>query len=158
VSSTIDDSTCTNARLASAIEETTSTSRYTSAYERGATDTVVDVTCTAPELRANGAHFVARSACHGTAVANSTAITLHETSRRPVTTVFTQNGYFVMLPDIVFRPREPGLGTQYSVEAAVKNVLARGLVDPNRVGHVGHSQGGYEAAFLGRCRRPTRPT
>ncbi len=65
------------------------------------------------------------------------------------TTVFTQNGYFVLLPDIVFRPREPGLGTQQSVEAAVKTVLARGLVDPARVGHVGHSQGGYEAAFLG---------
>jgi dipeptidyl aminopeptidase/acylaminoacyl peptidase len=65
------------------------------------------------------------------------------------TTVFTQNGYFVLLPDIVFRPREPGLATQQSVEAAVKTVLARGLVDPNRVGHVGHSQGGYEAAFLG---------
>lgn len=65
------------------------------------------------------------------------------------TTVFTQQGYFVLMPDIVFRPREPGLGTQYSVEAAVRNVLARGLVDPARVGHVGHSQGGYEAAFLG---------
>ena len=65
------------------------------------------------------------------------------------TTVFSQNGYFVLLPDIVFRPREPGLGTQQSVEAAVKTVLARGLVDPARVGHVGHSQGGYEAAFLG---------
>jgi dipeptidyl aminopeptidase/acylaminoacyl peptidase len=65
------------------------------------------------------------------------------------TTVFTQSGYFVLLPDIVFRPREPGLGTQQSVEAAVKTVLARGLVDPARVGHVGHSQGGYEAAFLG---------
>jgi dipeptidyl aminopeptidase/acylaminoacyl peptidase len=65
------------------------------------------------------------------------------------TTVFAQNGYFVLLPDIVFRPREPGLGTQYSVEAAVKNVIGRGLVDPARIGHVGHSQGGYEAAFLG---------
>jgi dipeptidyl aminopeptidase/acylaminoacyl peptidase len=65
------------------------------------------------------------------------------------TTVFTQNGYFALLPDIVFRPREPGLGTQQSVEAAVRSVLARGLVDPARVGHVGHSQGGYEAAFLG---------
>ena len=64
-------------------------------------------------------------------------------------TVFTQNGYFVLMPDIVFRPREPGLGTQQSVEAAVKSVLARGIVDPARVGHVGHSQGGYEAAFLG---------
>src|SRR5262249_32278747 len=38
------------------------------------------------------------------------------------TTVFTQNGYFVLQPDIIFRPREPGLGAQYSVEAAVKNV------------------------------------
>jgi dienelactone hydrolase len=65
------------------------------------------------------------------------------------TTVLTQAGYFVLMPDIVFRPREPGLGTQYSVEAAVKSVIARGLVDPKRVGHVGHSQGGYEAAFLG---------
>ncbi len=64
-------------------------------------------------------------------------------------TVFTQNGYFVLMPDIVFRPREPGLGTQQSVEAAVRTVLARGVVDPTRVGHVGHSQGGYEAAFLG---------
>lgn len=65
------------------------------------------------------------------------------------TTLFTQAGYFVLMPDIVFRPREPGLGTQYSVEAAVRKVIARGLVDPKQVGHVGHSQGGYEAAFLG---------
>ena len=65
------------------------------------------------------------------------------------TTAWTQQGYFVMMPDIVFRPREPGLGTQYSVEAAVKNVIGRGLVDPAKVGHIGHSQGGYEAAFLG---------
>jgi dipeptidyl aminopeptidase/acylaminoacyl peptidase len=63
--------------------------------------------------------------------------------------VFTQNGYFVLMPDIVFRPREPGLGAQYSVEGAVKQVLSRGLVDPAKVGHIGHSQGGYEAAFLG---------
>src|ERR1043166_9285538 len=62
--------------------------------------------------------------------------------------VFTQNGYFVLMPDIVFRPREPGLGTQQSVEPAIKAVLARGLVDPAKVGHVGHSQGGYESAFL----------
>lgn len=65
------------------------------------------------------------------------------------TTVFTQNGYFVLMPDIVFRPREPGLGTLQAVEGAVRSVLARGIVDPARVGHVGHSQGGYEAAYLG---------
>jgi dipeptidyl aminopeptidase/acylaminoacyl peptidase len=65
------------------------------------------------------------------------------------TTAWTQQGYFVLNPDIVFRPREPGLGAQYSVEGAVKSVLARGLVDPAKIGHIGHSQGGYEAAFLG---------
>jgi dipeptidyl aminopeptidase/acylaminoacyl peptidase len=65
------------------------------------------------------------------------------------TTAWTQQGYFVLNPDIVFRAREPGLGAQYSVEGAVKSVLARGLVDPAKIGHIGHSQGGYEAAFLG---------
>ncbi len=63
-------------------------------------------------------------------------------------TVFSQQGYFVLMPDIVFRPREPGIGTKYAVEPAVRAVIARGLVDPARVGHVGHSQGGYEAAYL----------
>jgi dipeptidyl aminopeptidase/acylaminoacyl peptidase len=62
--------------------------------------------------------------------------------------VFTQNGYFVLMPDIVFRPREPGLAVLQSVEPAVRNVIARGLVDGANVGHAGHSQGGYEAYFL----------
>jgi len=61
---------------------------------------------------------------------------------------FSQHGYFVLMPDIVFRPREPGLAVLQAVEPAVKAVIARGLVDPARVGHMGHSQGGYEAAFL----------
>lgn len=62
--------------------------------------------------------------------------------------VFTQNGYFVLMPDIVFRPREPGIAVLHAVEPAVKAVIARGLVDRARVGHAGHSQGGYEAAYL----------
>ncbi len=62
--------------------------------------------------------------------------------------VFTQNGYFVLMPDIVFRPREPGIAVLHSVEAAVRSVIGRGLVDAAHVGHVGHSQGGYEAAYL----------
>jgi len=62
--------------------------------------------------------------------------------------VFTQSGYFVLMPDIVFRPREPGLAVLQSVEPAVRSVIARGLVDPAKIGHCGHSQGGYEAYFL----------
>lgn len=64
------------------------------------------------------------------------------------TTTFTQRGYFVLMPDIVFRAREPGIATLHAVEPAVRAVIARGLVDPARVGHMGHSQGGYEAAYL----------
>ncbi len=64
------------------------------------------------------------------------------------TTAFLQNGYFVLMPDIVFRPREPGVATQHSVDAAVRAVIGRGLVDSTRIGHMGHSQGGYEAAYL----------
>ncbi len=63
-------------------------------------------------------------------------------------TVFTQNGYFVLMPDIVFRARQPGVDTQASVDAAITSVINRGLVDPANVGHTGHSQGGYEAYFL----------
>lgn len=62
--------------------------------------------------------------------------------------VFTQNGYFVLMPDIVFRPRDPGVSVLHSVEGAVKSVIARGLVDPASIGHAGHSQGGYEAYYL----------
>ena len=66
-------------------------------------------------------------------------------------TVWTQNGYFVLKPDIVFRARDPGLSVLEAIEPAVHAVVARGLVDSARVGFVGHSWGGYEAAFL-----PTR--
>ena len=62
--------------------------------------------------------------------------------------VFTAQGYFVLQPDIVFRPRDPGLAAVDCVTAAVKAVLATGMVDPKRVGLVGHSWGGYEASFI----------
>ena len=67
------------------------------------------------------------------------------------TAVWTANGYFVLQPDIVFRGRDPGVSVLDAVVPAVKAIIARGLVDSARVGHVGHSWGGYEATFL-----PTR--
>jgi dipeptidyl aminopeptidase/acylaminoacyl peptidase len=62
--------------------------------------------------------------------------------------VFTAEGYFVLQPDVVFRPRDPGLSAVDCITAAVKAVLATGMVDPKRVGLVGHSWGGYEASFV----------
>jgi len=63
-------------------------------------------------------------------------------------TVFTQNGYFVLEPDIVYQDRQPGTSAVGCVEPAVQAVLATGLVDPERVGLVGHSWGGYEASYI----------
>ena len=67
------------------------------------------------------------------------------------TNVWSQNGYFVLRPDIVFRGRDPGIATLEALQPAVHAVTSRGLVDSTKVGLVGHSWGGYEATFV-----PTR--
>jgi dipeptidyl aminopeptidase/acylaminoacyl peptidase len=61
--------------------------------------------------------------------------------------VFTQNGYFVLRPDIVYRDREPGVSAVEALVPAVEKVLASGMVDRDRVGIVGHSWGAYQTAF-----------
>jgi dipeptidyl aminopeptidase/acylaminoacyl peptidase len=63
-------------------------------------------------------------------------------------TVWTQEGYFVLRPDITYRDRNPGISAQESVIPAVDAALARVNVDPARVGITGHSWGGYQTAFL----------
>ena len=69
--------------------------------------------------------------------------------RRPYnTSVFNSQGYFVLWPDIVYRDRDPGPSAVDCVEAAVKEVLDTRMIDPERVGLVGHSWGGYEASFI----------
>ncbi len=60
----------------------------------------------------------------------------------------TSHGYFLLEPDIVFKEREPGLSVAECVTAAVKKVLEKGEVDEHKVGVVGHSWGGFDAAYL----------
>jgi dipeptidyl aminopeptidase/acylaminoacyl peptidase len=60
----------------------------------------------------------------------------------------TSHDYFLLMPDIVFRPREPGLSVAECVTAALKEVLAKGMVDEKKIGVVGHSWGGFDSAFL----------
>jgi dienelactone hydrolase len=62
--------------------------------------------------------------------------------------VFTSLGYVFFQPDIVFRPRDPGLSVLECVEPAVRKIVAMGIADPGRVGVVGHSWGGFDAAYL----------
>jgi dipeptidyl aminopeptidase/acylaminoacyl peptidase len=63
-------------------------------------------------------------------------------------TVWTQEGYFVLRPDITYRDRNPGISALESVVPAVDAVLARGVVDASKVGITGHSWGGYQTTFL----------
>jgi len=61
---------------------------------------------------------------------------------------FSQNGYFVLRPDIVFQARNPGYSGLDCVESAVKTALAKvSDIDASRVGNMGHSWGGYQSAF-----------
>jgi dipeptidyl aminopeptidase/acylaminoacyl peptidase len=62
--------------------------------------------------------------------------------------VFTSHGYLVLQPDIVFVPRKPGPSVIECVTAGVNKVIQMGLVDPKRVGVVGHSMGGYNTSIL----------
>jgi dienelactone hydrolase len=62
--------------------------------------------------------------------------------------VFTSLGYFVFEPDIIFTPRQPGVSVVQCVVPGVKRVLQTGMIDPKRVGAVGHSWGGFDAAYL----------
>ena len=64
---------------------------------------------------------------------------------------WTQHGYAVLLPDIVYRARDPGVSALESVRAAVAKAVEMGVTDPDAVGLIGHSWGGYQATFL-----PTR--
>jgi dipeptidyl aminopeptidase/acylaminoacyl peptidase len=61
---------------------------------------------------------------------------------------FTSAGYFVLEPDIIFRPRDPGLSVIECVRPAVAAVAQMGIIDPKKVGVVGHSWGGFDAAYL----------
>ena len=63
------------------------------------------------------------------------------------TQVFSQEGYFVLRPDIKFRARDAGMSGLDCVTSAVNAALATGMIDPKRVGNMGHSWGGYQSAF-----------
>ena len=62
--------------------------------------------------------------------------------------VWTSLGYFVLQPDIFFQGRRPGSSAVECIRPAVQTVVDTGMVNSDRVGLVGHSWGGYEAAYV----------
>lgn len=61
---------------------------------------------------------------------------------------YTTQGYFVLLPDISYELGDPGISAADCVVAATSNIIARGLVQEDNIGLIGHSFGGYEADFI----------
>ncbi|MFH7000967.1 S9 family peptidase [Flavobacterium bizetiae] len=61
---------------------------------------------------------------------------------------YTTQGYFVLLPDISYQVGDPGISAADCVVAATRSIIARGLVQADRIGIIGHSFGGYEASFI----------
>ena len=62
--------------------------------------------------------------------------------------VWTSLGYFVLQPDIFFQGRRPGSSAVECIRPAVQTAVDTGMVNSDRVGLVGHSWGGYEAAYV----------
>lgn len=61
---------------------------------------------------------------------------------------YASNGYFVFYPDITYEIGKPGFSALDCTEAGVKAVLKKGFIDNAKLGLIGHSFGGYEAAFI----------
>ena len=66
-------------------------------------------------------------------------------TRAPDPTLYTNRGYIVFDPDIVYKINDPGMSAVWCLTAAVKAAVATGVVDPKHVGLQGHSWGGYHA-------------
>jgi len=64
---------------------------------------------------------------------------------------WSQAGYFVLMPDIVYEPGRPGPSALDAVEHALDAAVVTGHVNPDAMGLIGHSWGGYQASYL-----PTR--
>lgn len=63
-------------------------------------------------------------------------------------TDYTLNGYIVLMPDIRYQSGNPGISASESVIAAVDEVVRRGIADPEAIGLMGTSFGGYETGFI----------
>jgi dipeptidyl aminopeptidase/acylaminoacyl peptidase len=57
-------------------------------------------------------------------------------------------GYFILLPDIRYRPGHSGQSALECVTAAVDKVVKSGRIDPSKMGIVGHSFGGFETNYI----------
>ncbi len=63
-------------------------------------------------------------------------------------TVYTSLGYLVFFPDISYQDGYPGQSALKSIVPGIQSLIARGFVDPKRIGTAGQSWGGYQTAYM----------
>ena len=63
-------------------------------------------------------------------------------------TVYTSKGYLVFVPDIHYTNGFPGPSAMKSIVPGVQALVARGFVDPKKLGITGQSWGGYQTAYI----------
>jgi dipeptidyl aminopeptidase/acylaminoacyl peptidase len=61
---------------------------------------------------------------------------------------YVSNGYFVFVPDIVYKTGLPGESAYECIMSGVRSVLKNKYIDSTRLGIQGHSWGGYQTAYL----------
>jgi dipeptidyl aminopeptidase/acylaminoacyl peptidase len=62
--------------------------------------------------------------------------------------IWSQNGYFVFRPDIVYRDRRPGQSNVETLRPAVAEAVTRASIDEEKIGLIGHSWGGYQTTYF----------
>lgn len=62
--------------------------------------------------------------------------------------MYCSNGYLVFEPDIPYKVGYPGESAMSAILPGVQSIVARGYVDPKKLGLQGHSWGGYQTGFL----------
>ena len=69
-------------------------------------------------------------------------------SQGAIGSIYTSNGYAVLMPDITYRLNDPGMSAAECIIPALDAAVATGVVDNDKVALHGHSWGGYQTAFL----------
>lgn len=62
--------------------------------------------------------------------------------------VYNSLGYLVFMPDIVYTDGQPGPSAAKAIIPGVQSLVAKGFVDPKRMGITGQSWGGYQTNYL----------
>lgn len=62
--------------------------------------------------------------------------------------MYASNGYLIFIPDIPYKEGYPGESAVSAITAGVNSIVARGYVDPKRLGIQGQSWGGYQVTYL----------